>query len=64
MWVNKTVKKIMNKDYCRDIDRSPSYYNSGKVREITNIMSDYWFDLNFTYNSDPVLLFASDMGII
>ena len=64
MWVNKTVKKIMNKDYCRGIDRSPRYYNSGEVREIPNIMSDDWFNLNFAYNSNPVLLSACNRGTV
>ena len=35
---SSTVKKTMNKDYCRDVDHSPRYYNTGKVQEITNIM--------------------------
>ena len=29
----------MNKDQCRDVDRSPGYYNSGSLREITNLMN-------------------------
>ena len=33
-----TVKKTMNKDYCRDVDHSPRYCNTGKLSEITNVM--------------------------
>ena len=36
----RTVKKTMNKDYCRVIDHSPRYYNTGKVREIANTIHD------------------------
>ena len=39
--VYKFVRKTMNKDYCRDVDLSPRYYNSGKAREISNITVGY-----------------------
>ena len=47
----------MNKEYCRDVDVSPGYYNTGKVREITNTMVGHSFNLKFAYNLDPVTLF-------